>query len=251
MNKPLISIITATFNSEQTIVNTIESILGQTYSNIEYIIIDGNSKDDTVSIIQSFTEKFKAKKIGFKWTSETDNGIYDAFNKGIKLAKGNWISFLGSDDIYTQNAIELYVKNIPKSAVDFLYSNIQIKGKRINTGVWTWRKFKRRMNIAHVGAFHNKNYFKKYGMFDTSYIIAGDYEILLRAKDKLRAHKVHELTVIMGGDGVSNKHVRQVYKETTRAKIEMAEVPLIICYLDYSKWIFKYTIKRIVYALVR
>ena len=65
MNKPLISIITATFNSEQTIVNTIESILGQSYSNIEYIIIDGNSKDDTVSIIQSFDEQFQAKKIGF------------------------------------------------------------------------------------------------------------------------------------------------------------------------------------------
>jgi len=249
--KPLLTIITASFNSEKTIVDTIESILYQTYSNIEYIIIDGNSKDKTKSIVQSYEKKFKERNIKYIWISENDTGIYDAFNKGVKLAKGNWISFLGADDIYTENAVELYIKNLPENEVDLLYSNIKITDKKYMTGVWSWQKFRRRMSIAHAGAFHNKKYFINYGLFDTTYKIAGDYELLLRAKASLKTHKLDEVTVIMSDGGVSNTQIRKVYHETTRAKKETAQVSTFICQLDYYKWMLKYNIKKIVHALVR
>jgi glycosyltransferase involved in cell wall biosynthesis len=251
MKKPLISIITACFNSESTIRDTIESVLNQTYNNIEYIIVDGKSNDSTLDIIQSYQEKFKERKFNYLWISEKDIGIYDAFNKGVKLANGNWISFIGADDRYTENAVELYMKNLPKKDIDLMYSNIKIKGKNNNTGVWSWDKFRRSMNIAHVGAFHHKHYFKKYGIFDTSYKIAGDYELLLRAKEKLRTHKLNEITVIMSGDGISNSNIKKVYSETTRAKKETAGVSSFICQLDYYKWLFKYKVKKIANALVR
>lgn len=251
MKKPLISIITACKNSEETIRDTIESVLNQTYNNIEYIIIDGKSNDSTLDIIQSYQEKFKEKKFNYLWISEKDTGIYDAFNKGVKLANGNWISFIGADDKYTENAVELYIKNLPENEVDLLYSNIEIKGKKNNTGVWSWHKFRRSMNIAHVGAFHNRKCFEKYGLFDPSYEIAGDYELLLRAKENLRTHKLNEITVIMSDDGISNSNIKKVYLETTRAKKETAGVSPFICQLDYHKWMFKYKVKKIANALVR
>ena len=112
MNKiPFFTVITASFNSEKTIDKTIESLLNQNYTNFEYIIIDGNSKDSTLEIIKSFEQKFKEKNITYKFISEPDKGIYDAWNKGIKLSDGEWISFLGSDDYYTDNTVFEQIAN--------------------------------------------------------------------------------------------------------------------------------------------
>ena len=90
---PFFSIITVSYNSEKTIKETIVSVLNQTETNFEYILIDGKSTDKTVEIIKSFENKFKEKEIAYQWISEKDTGIYNAFNKGIKLSKGTWISF--------------------------------------------------------------------------------------------------------------------------------------------------------------
>ena len=107
MGVPLVSIITVCFNSEKTIQKTIQSLLNQSVTGFEYILVDGKSKDSTIEIIKSFENKFKEKGISYKWISEKDTGIYNAFNKGINLSKGKWISFLGSDDIYLKTAIEM------------------------------------------------------------------------------------------------------------------------------------------------
>ncbi len=251
--KPLISIITVCFNSSVTIKKTIESVLIQNLENLEYIIIDGNSSDRTVTIIESFQEQFKQKRIVYKWISEPDNGIYDAFNKGIKLSKGKWISFLGSDDVYTKNAIPLYVQSIKKQIqrIDLIHSEVQLENGKVFKGIWTWKTFRRKMNIAHVGALHNKEFFKEYGLFDTSYRIAGDYELLLRAKDKLKTIKFNEITVIMADGGVSNSQIKETYKETTRAKLETAKVSKFICTLDYYIWILKCKVKTVMNEIIR
>ena len=102
-SKPLVSIITVCFNSEKTIANTIKSIKDQTYKNIEYIIIDGKSEDRTIDIIHSYND------IISKIISEKDDGIYDAFNKGLNLYKGDLIGFVNSDDVLLPNAIEILV----------------------------------------------------------------------------------------------------------------------------------------------
>ena len=112
---PFFSIITASYNSEKTISDTITSVLNLDFNDFEYIIVDGNSKDKTVDIIKSFISKFEAKGITYKFISEKDKGIYDAWNKGIALSEGQWISFLGSDDSYLPSALQLYFNEIEKN----------------------------------------------------------------------------------------------------------------------------------------
>ena len=250
---PFFSIITASFNSEKTIKETIESVLHQTVTNFEYILIDGKSSDKTVEIIQSFEKQFKEKKISYQWISESDTGIYNAFNKGIKLAKGNWISFLGSDDIYLENALEFYKNKIEKlsTEIDFIHSKVQVENGKMFANSFKWNKFKRKMTIAHVGGFHNKEYFIKYGLFNEAYKIAADYELLLRAKDHLKTSWINELTVIMGNDGISNDQIKKVYLETTKAKIETGNSTIFIAKMDYYVWMIKYQIKKLLYAFTK
>lgn len=250
---PFFTIITACFNSEKTIKNTVESVLNQIFTNFEYILIDGKSTDKTVEIIKSFEVQFQEKGISYKWISEKDTGIYNAFNKGIKLSSGKWISFLGSDDEYLKESIEVYQKEILKNTleVDFVYSNIKMNDKIIHSKKWIWRKFKRKMNIVHVGGFHRKEYFNKYGFFDETFEIAGDYELLLRAKNQLKTHQVNKVTVLMGGDGISNNQVKKVYKETTKAKIKTANVNVLLAEFDCFIWMLKLSIKNKKNALVR
>ena len=253
MKEALLTIITACYNSEATVKDTIASVLNQTYTHIEYILIDGNSTDNTVTIIESYQKRFQDKGISYQWISEPDKGIYDAMNKGIAMAKGKWISFLGSDDFFLENALASYAKILMNINMnyDYIYSNVRVENRKIFNDVWSWKKFRRKMNIAHVGALHNKEYFKKYGLFDTKYGIAGDYELLLRAKDKLITLKLDEVTTIMSSEGVSNTQIIETYRETTRAKLETAKVAVLICKLDYYIWVLKYQVKKIVNALLR
>lgn len=252
MSSHEITVITASFNSINTIKATIESILNQTFTNFEYIIIDGNSTDGTLDIIKKFEPIFKEMNIDFKWQSEVDKGIYDAWNKGIKLSSGKWISFLGSDDEYVENAIEIYSTRLVKldnKKIDLVYSNVNyVCGKKfLNTinGVWSWNIFKRYMNIAHVGSFHSKNLFEKYGIFDERYKICGDYELLLRAQDNLKTSKIEKTTVIMQSGGVSNKHIKKAFQETYKAKCNSGNINPIIAKGDYYLAFLKFSLRSI------
>jgi glycosyltransferase involved in cell wall biosynthesis len=254
----LFSIVTVTYNSEKTLKRTIDSLLFQSFSNFEYIIVDGKSSDATLDIIKSYEAAFKKRNINYTWISERDTGIYDAFNKGIKLAKGNWISFLGSDDYYITNALNIYSNVILKTEkkVDLYYSNVDVinkNGEVVNTinGIWGWSKFRRFMNIAHVGAFHNKEYFSNYGLFNTSYKIAGDYELLLRAKNKLSTFKIEETTAKMANEGASNNQISLVFKETLKAKNETADIGFLLCKVDYFIAFLKFKTKQILNAIIR
>jgi glycosyltransferase involved in cell wall biosynthesis len=248
------SVITATFNSEKTLAKTFNSILNQTYKNIEYIVVDGQSKDQTIDIIKSFEKEFQSNGISFKWISEKDNGVYEAWNKGLQLSSGAWVSFLGSDDIYFDYAIEAYDKfiNSQNEEVDLVYSNNNVVNddgkllRKIN-GEWSWKIFKRKMNIAHVGSFHNSNYFKKHGNFNADYKIAGDYELLLRAKEKLKTAKLDSTTVLMGNGGISNKHIFKVFGESVKAKHEIGQINIFLCYYDFIKEYLIFIIKKILY----
>lgn len=251
MNKTLFSVVTVCYNSEKTIKRTIESLLNQSFKDFEYIIIDGKSSDKTLEIIKSFDKKFKKKKISFKWISEKDKGIYDAFNKGVLKATGKWISFIGSDDFYLLDALENYSKEIfkIKQEVDLVYSNVKVEDKKIISNIWTWKVFRKKMNIAHVGAFHNANYFKKHGFFDVNYKIAGDYELLLRAGNKLKQHWFNKVTAVMADGGISNNDIIKVYKETTQVKIDRETQSKIASKIDFYIWVIKYNVKKLLNAL--
>lgn len=242
---PLISIITATYNSEKTLEATIKSILSQNYSNLEYIIVDGKSNDNTINIIKKHESLFIEKNIIFKWISEPDTGIYNAWNKGLKLATGSWIAFLGSDDIYLDNALETYVDILQKHPeADFVHSKVKLvnqgKTKYIVSDKWLWKNFKRYMKIAHVGSFHNKKYFEKHGYYNETYKIAGDYEMLLRAKSTLKTVYIDSFTAEMEDGGVSNNNVVLVFREVRMAKMNTAEISKSTAYFDFYFSLIKY-----------
>jgi glycosyltransferase involved in cell wall biosynthesis len=221
--KPLLSVITATYNSEKTLARTFMSVLNQNGSNFEYLVVDGNSSDKTLAIIKEYESLFKEKNIVFKWISESDTGIYNAWNKGLKLASGQWISFLGSDDIYLENALEKYTAIINNNpTADFVHSKVKlVDGEKPIYNItrrWNWNTFKKEMKIAHVGAFHNAKYFEKFGHYDEYYKIVGDYEMLLRAKETLKTIFIPEFTVNMTVGGISNENINKAFKEAAHAK---------------------------------
>lgn len=127
-----VSIVTVCYNSENTIKDTIESVLNQTYTNIEYIIVDGLSNDTTVKIIKSYESKFLEKGIKYEWISERDNGIYDAMNKGIIKSTGDIVGIINSDDWYEKDAIEKVVIKYNQDNFDMVYGDLRIIGKNKN-----------------------------------------------------------------------------------------------------------------------
>lgn len=237
---PVVTIVTVVFNGEKHLEKTIKSVIGQTYKNIEYIIIDGGSTDGTLDIIRKYENTIDY------WVSEQDAGIYDAWNKGVSLSTGEWIAFLGADDKYMENAIMEYINylNALESVnPEFISSKVNIisNGKKLRVigEKWTWNVFKKYMNTAHVGSLHNRSLFTKYGLFDKEYGICGDYELLLRPRKNLRAEFVNSVTANMELGGISNQN-KQVFKETLKAKVVTGGRNKILCqidmYLAIAKW---------------
>ncbi|MCG8579817.1 MAG: glycosyltransferase [Bacteroidales bacterium] len=249
----MISIITACFNSEATVAKTIESVINQELVNYEFIIVDGDSKDNTVDIIKRYVPLFEKKNIIFKWISEPDKGIYDAWNKGVEMASCQWISFVGADDLLQPEYTKIYSEFLEqKDDLDFVSSNVHIvkEGaviKKIDEG-WNWKRFKTFMNVGHVGALHHKRLYDAYGKYDESIKIVGDYEFLLRVGDKLKAGYVDKLTVLMGADGVSNANTIQALKETRLVKLKTQTCGIIEANADYYIALIKAFLRRVKYT---
>lgn len=206
-DNPLITVIIAVYNGEQYLEECIVSILGQTYKNFEIIIIDGRSLDNSVNIIIKYEDKIDY------WVSELDRGIYDAWNKALMLANGDWIVFYGSDDIARETAFKVYVENILTlpSKPNLLLSRVQLvnndkKPLRLWGAPYKLSEFRRHMKIAHVGALHHRSLFDKFGLFDTSYKSAGDYEFFMRCGRGLRTLFIDTITadVLVGGVSMNN-----------------------------------------------
>lgn len=122
----LISIITVCYNSAVTVAKTIESVLGQTYPEIEYILVDGASKDETVQIAKSYEEQFRQKGYAYRIISEKDNGIYDAMNKGIRMATGQIVGMINSDDWYEPHAVQTVAETYEKTPFDMFYADLNL-----------------------------------------------------------------------------------------------------------------------------
>ncbi len=233
MSNPKISIITSTYNSGKTLKDTIDSILNQTYHNIEYIIVDGKSSDDTVEIIKSSATKFKEKNISFKWISEPDTGIYNAWNKALKRVSGDWIVFIGSDDYFiNEKVFEQTVptlKKVIKNNKRFVYGKIEHvnqQKQKIEESGKPWEEQKNRftytMNIGHSGSFQHMSLFEEHGGFNETFKIVGDYEFLLREykNPKNDAFFLNKLLIVMreGGVSASLKNRLILVKENQKAR---------------------------------
>jgi glycosyltransferase involved in cell wall biosynthesis len=203
---PKISVVIATKNVRFKLPKTIHSIVEQTYKNTEIIVIDAASTDGTVEYLEEL------KGVIYFWVSELDSGIFHAWNKGVRKARGEWVTFIGAGDFLDQYAFQNYVvflNNNQGRAIDFLSSrgclNIEGKQTRIVGGPWCWPGFVSRMNVIHPGALHNKSLFVECGEFDVSYKTCGDYEFLLRKREALQALYVSKITITILGGGISTK----------------------------------------------
>lgn len=207
-----ISIITVTYNSAASIEQTMRSVLDQSYKNIEYIIIDGGSTDQTLDIIS----KYKAQ-LGY-FISEKDNGIYDALNKGIAAATGDIIGILHSDDFYTSNtAIEHVAQQFAKTNCDAVYANLYYVNRSNTdkiTRKWHSGKYSNGMFIngwmpPHPTFFVKKEVYQKYGAFNLNFKTSADYELMLRLihKHKISLAYLDEYIIKMRVGGQSNVSV--------------------------------------------
>lgn len=214
-----ITIIIATYNAEKTLRRCLESIIPQLTDKCELILIDGNSKDGTKEIIKAFEDKISYT------ISEPDEGIYDAWNKGIRVAKGKWIAFIGADDFLLPNAINLYLDILSTTPnideYDYICAHNEYVDKKnrilkILGAEPKWSSMRRMMVAAHVASLHSKkNLFETIGYYDyENYHICADYELLMRKREKLKFLMLpfHIAVMNFGGMSFSLKAIKESYR---------------------------------------
>lgn len=208
-----VSIITVCYNSEKTIKDTIDSVVEQTYHNIEHILVDGVSTDNTLSIIEDY--KKNSKDVVF--VSEKDDGIYDAMNKGIKIATGDIIGILNSDDfLASDNIIQQIVNVFNSSQCDGSYGNINyvdecdiknIKRKWVAGN----GKFENGWSFGHASFYLKREIYEEYGLYKTHYKISSDYDLMLRLYkngENLKFAYINEYIMTMRNGGESTRNLK-------------------------------------------
>lgn len=204
MCRKLITIVTATYNAGRTLETCIKSVLSQKADDIEYIIVDGASTDNTVSIV----EKYKSDIDIF--ISEPDKGVYDAWNKALRVCHGEWIVFLGADDYYAEGSLDKYIHFIESHDVDNV-DIIAARGVLVNENgehlmdigrPYKWEVFCKNSFLAHGATLHSRKLFDEVGEYDIRFDISADYELLLRKK--LNALFMDEKTLCMMDTGISS-----------------------------------------------
>lgn len=235
METKIISIIIATYNAGKTLSRCLESIRQQKTNNVELLILDAASSDDTMHIVQRYNDIVDVV------IHEKDKGIYDAWNKGIAKVSGEWIMFVGADDLLANGAIERYLQEIDSNHIsnvkfDYICSKVQIingSGKFIKViGTdYNWNKYRRFMNVAHVGSLHSTNLFKTVGLYNLDYKICADYELLMRKGSQLKVHFVDNISAYMQIGGMSFS--KRALQEARDIKIKTGKRLKTVCYAEY------------------
>lgn len=256
-NLPLVSIVTVVFNGEKELETTILSVIEQSYNHIEYIIIDGDSQDNTLDIIQKYEAKIDY------WRSEPDSGIYDAMNKGIKAATGQIIGLINCGDTYTKNAVSEIVKLYQKHMHDpylvitgAMYrfdDSKKIEFKITKTSDYLKHNINGGMPINHPATFVTKATYEILNYFNVDYRICGDYDLIYRAYNDCKVKFVfttEELAYMKLG-GISE----QFSSFGTRAKehflIRKNNLSWIYNFFLSSSWLIKIVMKKIIKYILR
>ncbi|MDO8803165.1 MAG: glycosyltransferase family 2 protein [Elusimicrobiota bacterium] len=236
-----VSIITVALNAKATIEDTITSVLGQGYKDIEYIIIDGGSTDGTLEVINKYKNRIS------KVVSEPDNGMYDAINKGVRIATGEIVGLLHADDLYVDKDVVGAIVEEFKPGVDSVYAdlvyvereNIEKVVRYYDSSAFNVSKFAYGWMPAHPACFFRKSVYDKHGLYKNDYLIAADYELLVRfyAKFKITHRYLHKVIVKMRSGGVSTKNFKSnitLNREIVRACRENGvETNIFKVYLKY------------------
>ena len=242
MSAPKVTIITVVYNGQLLIERTVKSILSQTYTNIEYLIIDGGSKDNTLTVIKPYTSRIK------KIVSEKDNGIYDAMNKGLALATGEYVLFINAgDELFSQDTLQQILSN--ENNADVYYGNTAItndKGQQIADRRLAppesldWKSLKYGMCVSHQSFIAKRNLCSAY---NTEYKISADFDwvinVLRKSEKVVNTHSY--ISKFLEG-GTSNKHQIRALKE--RFKIMIKHYGIIPTLLNHFYILLRYPIHK-------
>ena len=219
--EPKISILMATWNCCDLLSQFLRSLQHQNALDWELLILDNCSCDGLPQLVSQYQESHPHQSIRF--TSQADSGIYDAWNRGVELARGTYVCFIGADDTFVSSDALHHLLNLTSSACDLItcrnsYYSSDGRFLREWGSPWRWRRMRESMNIAHPGMLVRRDLFFRYGLFDASFKICGDYEWFLRLPPTLRA--IHSDTSILKivQAGVSHTKIGSVYSETFRAQ---------------------------------
>ncbi|MDE5761425.1 MAG: glycosyltransferase [Bacteroides sp.] len=211
--------ITVTYNSEETLRDTLQSVLTQSYPNVEYIIVDGASKDGTVDIIKEYEPQFNGR---MRWISEKDKGLYDAMNKGFRMATGDVIGIINSDDLLAEpDAAEKVMRCFDENPdADAVYANLYYVAQNDTSKIvrhWIsgkQRSFRYGWHPAHPTFYVKREIYQKYGLFDLEFKFAADFELMLRLIEKhcIKLFYLPEPLVRMRLGGTTSKNFTNIRK---------------------------------------
>jgi glycosyltransferase involved in cell wall biosynthesis len=243
--EPLISVITVVYNGAEFIESAIKSVLTQSYQNIEYIIVDGNSNDNTLEIIKQYDEQIDY------WLSEKDNGIYDAMNKGISLCTGDYIGILNADDYYALDTCDDIKKAIiNNSEIDIFHGNVQhisLKGESLFLARPKHESMlKSGMVLRHPSCFVSRQWYESQGGYDVNLKIASDYKFLYSSyRNGARFKKLNLCTTFMREGGVSDLQAKQGWKEVIQVAKSLGDSSVQVYYYSIIRHIKYFINKRV------
>ena len=245
-----VSLITVTYNSAQTLRDTVESVLRQNHDDVEYIVVDGASTDDTVKILREYEPRFEGR---MKWISEKDRGLYDAMNKGIRMATGDVVGIINSDDFFTSDdVLSTVAEQIGDN--DAVYADIHFVrpdnlGKCVRYySSKRFRPWAMRFGYmpAHPSFYARREVFEKYGLYSLDYSIASDYDMMVRlfCKHRIKAKYVEKDFVTMRTGGLSTSsisHRLQLTREDAKACRKYGVYSnFILCSVKYITKVFEF-----------
>lgn len=227
---PLITIVTIVYNDEQFIEQTIQSILNQSYENVEYLVIDGGSTDNTLEIIKKYDDQIDY------WISCKDKGIYDAMNRGIILAQGVMIGLINSGDYCAENALEYFAKGY-KEEINCYYTDIYIvfDTMQLITKKLSSFDYWKGMPICHQSLFLSTKSYKKVGLYDLNYKLLADYDLFLKLMQHSYSFRYIPEAIVYAREGRSNNSAMiKMAKESLR--VAWGKLPLLKFLLFFFNW---------------
>jgi glycosyltransferase involved in cell wall biosynthesis len=242
---PSISVVVASFNRAQTLQRCIDSVLKQTYGNRELLVVDGQSTDGSIELLQRYGS-------AVAWSAGPDKGLYDAFNKALRRARGQWIYFLGADDyllddtVFERMAQHLADAYPPYRVVYAQAHFVSQRGEVLETLGQPWEAFREKFlqgyMLPHQAVFHHRSLFEAHGQFDDSFLNGGDYDMMLRElkdRDALFVPGIVVAAYQFGGGSSTPANTLHILKMIRRAQIRNGVRPGLL-------WM-----KAVVRALIR
>ena len=222
-----ISLITATYNSAETLRDTMQSVLNQTFKDVDYIIVDGGSKDTTMDIVKEFKPKFEGR---LRWVSEKDKGIYDAMNKGVKMAQGNIVGILNSDDFFASDHVLEKVNDAftENPAIDGIYADVRYvdwndTSKKVR--MFSGKDFKREKLCwgkmpPHPSFYVKRECYDKFGLYSLDYPICADYDMFVKMiwEGNINTLYINDVFVNMRSGGTSSNGIK-VHKKIMKERM--------------------------------